>query len=424
MVSLCRARTPPILEADEILFVSDYFSFGDPIDLQLEARDVAELQLAADELKEKLSEYPGVFDVSDSFKGGKSEIRLTILPAAEALGLSLSDLARQVRQAFYGEEAQRIQRGREDIRVMVRYPEDQRRSLADLENLRIRTPAGGEVPFYAVAKASMERGYSTIKRVDRQRTINVTADVDESQGNAAEVLADIRLNVLPRLSKRYAGISYSMEGEQREQREIFGSLGRHYLLAMVLIYTLLAVPLRSYGQPLVIMAVIPFGLVGAIAGHVVMGLNLSMMSTFGAVALSGVVVNSSLVLVHSVNRRRREGSEVEEAVCESGAARFRPIILTSLTTFAGLTPLLFEKSMGAQFVIPMGVSLAFGVLFATVISLFLVPCGYLVLEDPIGERGLDDVGPVEAVDAVDAEDALLLAHNPVRVHPAVAHCLQ
>ena len=264
---------------------------------------------------------------------------------------------------------------------MVRYPEDQRRSLADLENLRIRTPAGGEVPFYAVAKASMERGYSTIKRVDRQRTINVTADVDESQGNAAEVLADIRLNVLPQLSKRYAGISYSMEGEQREQREIFGSLGRHYLLAMVLIYTLLAVPLRSYGQPLVIMAVIPFGLVGAIAGHVLMGLNLSMMSTFGAVALSGVVVNSSLVLVHSVNRRRREGSGVEEAVCESGAARFRPIILTSLTTFAGLTPLLFEKSMGAQFVIPMGVSLAFGVLFATVISLFLVPCGYLILED-------------------------------------------
>ena len=381
VVSLWRARTPPILEADEVIFVSDYFSFGDPINVQLEAMDVGKLELAAEELKGKLSEYPGVFDVSDSFKGGKSEIRLAILPAAEALGLSLSDLARQVRQAFYGEEAQRIQRGREDIRVMVRYPKDQRRSLADLENLRIRTPAGGEVPFYAVATASMQRGYSTIKRVNRQRTINVTADVDESKGNAAEVLADIRANVLPGLSNRYAGISYSMEGEQRRQREMFGSLGRHYLLAMVLIYTLLAVPLRSYGQPLIIMAVIPFGLVGAIAGHVLMGLNLSMMSTFGAVALSGVVVNSSLVLVHSVNRKRKEGSGIEEAVCESGAARFRPIVLTSLTTFAGLTPLLFEKSMGAQFVIPMGVSLAFGVLFATMISLFLVPCGYLILED-------------------------------------------
>jgi multidrug efflux pump subunit AcrB len=381
VVSLWRSRTPAILEADEVVFVSDYFSFGDPINVQLNAMDVEELEHAAEQLKGKLSEYPGVFDISDSFKGGKLEIRLAILPAAEALGLSLSDLARQVRQAFYGEEAQRIQRNRDDIRVMVRYPEDQRRSLVDLENLRIRTSAGGEVPFYAVATASMERGYSTIKRVNRQRTINVTADVDESKGNAAQVLADLRARVLPELRSRYKGISYSMEGEQRRQREMFASLGRHYLLAMVLIYTLLAVPLRSYGQPFIIMAVIPFGLVGAIAGHVLMGLNLSMMSTFGAVALSGVVVNSSLVLVHSVNRRRKEGSDIEHAICESGASRFRPIVLTSLTTFAGLTPLLFEKSMGAQFVIPMGVSLGFGVLFATVISLFLVPCGYLILED-------------------------------------------
>jgi multidrug efflux pump subunit AcrB len=172
-----------------------------------------------------------------------------------------------------------------------------------------------------------------------------------------------------------------MEGEQRSQREMFESLGRTYLLVMVLIYSLLAIPLRSYGQPLIIMAVIPFGLVGAIAGHIIMGLNMSMMSTFGCVALSGVVVNSSLVLVHSINRRRKEGSSMEQAVCEAGASRFRPIVLTSLTTFAGLGPLLSEKSMGAQFVIPMGVSLAFGVLFATVISLFLVPCGYLILED-------------------------------------------
>jgi len=381
IVSLWRSRTPQILEADEVLFVSDYFSFGDPINIQLNSTNVDQLEIAADELKSKLAGYPGVFDITDSFQGGKSEIRLAILPSAEALGLSLADLARQVRQAFYGEEAQRIQRDRDDIRVMVRYPEEQRQSLADLENLRIRTPSGGEVPFYAVATATMERGYSTIRRVDRERTINVTADVDESKGNASEVLADVNVNVLPQLTDRYPGVSHSMEGEQRRQREMFAALGRHYLLAMILIYTLLAIPLRSYGQPLIIMAVIPFGLVGAIAGHVVMGLNLSMMSTFGTVALSGVVVNSSLVLVHSVNRRRKAGSSVEQAVCEAGVSRFRPIVLTSLTTFAGLAPLLLEPSMGAQFVIPMGVSIAFGVVFATVISLFLVPCGYLILED-------------------------------------------
>jgi multidrug efflux pump subunit AcrB len=381
VVSLWRSRTPGILEADEVLFVSDYFSFGDPVNIRLNASNVEQLELAAEWLKQKLAEYPGVFDVSDSFQGGKAEIHLAILPAAEALGLSLEDLARQVRQAFYGEQAQRIQRERDDIRVMVRYPEAERGSLADLENLRIRTPDGGEVPFYAVATATMARGYATIKRVDRERTINVTADVDESRGNAEEIFSDLRAKVLPELAVQYPGVAHVMEGEQRRQSEMFASLGRTYLLAMILIYTLLAVPLRSYGQPLIIMAVIPFGLVGAIAGHILMGLNLSMMSTFGAVALSGVVVNSSLVLVHSVNRRRKDGCSVQQAVCEAGTSRFRPIVLTSLTTFAGLGPLLFEKSMGAQFVIPMGVSLAFGVVFATTISLFLVPCGYLILED-------------------------------------------
>ncbi|HIL81515.1 MAG TPA: efflux RND transporter permease subunit [Myxococcales bacterium] len=381
VVSLWRSRTPGILEADEVLFVSDYFSFGDPVDIRLNASNVEQLELAAEWLKQKLAEYPGVFDVSDSFQGGKSEIRLAIRPSAEALGLSLEDLARQVRQAFYGEQAQRIQRERDDIRVMVRYPQAERGSLADLENLRIRTPDGGEVPFYAVATATTARGYATIKRVDRERTINVIADVDESRGNAEEIFSDLRAKVLPELTAQYPAVAHAMEGEQRRQGEMFASLGRTYMLAMILIYTLLAIPLRSYGQPLIIMAVIPFGLVGAIGGHILMGLNLSMMSTFGAVALSGVVVNSSLVLVHSINRRRKSGSSIQQAVCEAGTARFRPIVLTSLTTFAGLGPLLFEKSMGAQFVIPMGVSLAFGVVFATTISLFLVPCGYLILED-------------------------------------------
>ena len=354
---------------------------GDPIDFELRAADVDQLVAAADALKEKLVTYPGVFDISDSFRAGKDEIVLSILPAAEALGLTLDDLARQVRQAFYGEEAQRIQRGRDDVRVMVRYPESQRRSLAGLDELRIRTPEGGEVPFYRVARASRGRGFASIRRANRQRVINVTADVDPKVADANTILTDIEANVLPELLASIPGLSYSLEGEQREQRKTGGALARNYAFALALIYALLAIPLRSYGQPLIIMAVIPFGLVGAIGGHLIMGVGFSMMSVFGVVALSGVVVNSSLVLVHHINQRRDQGAPLAEAVRDAGVARFRPILLTSLTTFAGLSPILFERNMGAQFLVPMATSLAFGVAFATAISLFLLPASYLILED-------------------------------------------
>jgi multidrug efflux pump subunit AcrB len=382
-----REATPPIPELEELSFSSALFRVGDPIDVQLQSNDLDQLSEAADRLKERLTGYAGVFDVADSFRQGKEEIKLSILPSAEPLGLSLDDLARQVRQAFYGVEAQRIQRGRDDVRVIVRYPRSQRRSLSDLDNLRIRTPDGGEVPFYAVARAERGRGYAVLKRSDRQRVINVTADVDLTRANANEILADIEENFLPGLLASYPGLSYGLEGEQREQRETLAALIQNYGFALVLIYALLAVPLRSYSQPLIIMAVIPFGLVGAIGGHLVMGRftpalgNLSMMSVFGVVALSGVVVNSSLVLVHYVNQRRIEGRPLELAVRDAGIARFRPIVLTSLTTFAGLTPLLLEGSVSAQFLIPMATSLGFGVLFSTVISLILVPTGYVVLED-------------------------------------------
>jgi multidrug efflux pump subunit AcrB len=290
-------------------------------------------------------------------------------------------VARQVRRAFYGEEAQRIQRGRDDVKVMVRYPEDERRSLADLGNLRIRTPAGGEVPFYSVARAERGYGFASIQRTDRRRMIAVTADVDQRFANANQVIADAERSVLPQLLADYPGLSYALEGEQREQEEGVAALGRSYAFALFLIYALLAIPLRSYVQPLIIMAVIPFGLVGAIVGHLLMGLEFSMMSLFGVVALSGVVVNSSLVLVDSVNRRRSDGVALLDALRGAGVSRFRPIVLTSLTTFAGLTPLLLEDRLGARFLIPMATSLAFGVVFATAISLFLLPSAYLVLED-------------------------------------------
>jgi multidrug efflux pump subunit AcrB len=298
------------------------------------------------------------------------------------LGLTLGDLARQVRQAFYGEEAQRIQREREDIRVMVRYPESQRRSLGDLENIRIRTPDGSEVPFYTVARAELGRGFASIRRSDRQRVINVTADIDRNRSNANEVMADLRSNFLPQLLANHPGLRFRLEGEQREQRKVLLGLIQGFGLALILIYSLLAIPLRSYTQPLIVMMVIPFGLVGAIGGHLLMRQeSISLMSVFGVVALSGVVVNSSLILVHYVNTRRAMGSSVVEAARDAGTARFRPIVLTSLTTFAGLTPLLLERSVSAQFLIPMAISLAFGVAFATLITLLLVPSLYLVLDD-------------------------------------------
>ena len=386
-----RANTPPIPDVVELVFKAAFFDPGDPIDIQLRANDVDQLEEASARLRAELERKVAVFDVSDSFRAGKQELKLDILPSAQALGLTLDDLSRQVRQAFYGEEAQRIQRGRDDIRVMVRYPESDRRSLADLDDLRIRTPDGGEVPFYAVARAELGRGYATIKRADRSRVMHVTADVDTDEVSAGDVIAQIEREFLPQLLADYPGMSYTLEGEQSEQAESLGGLLQNYAIALCAIYALLAIPLRSYLQPLIIMSVIPFGLVGAIIGHWFMyfarllftdqGFNFSMMSIFGVVALTGVVVNSSLVLVHYVNERRDAGMALEEAVRTAGVARFRPIVLTSMTTFVGLMPMLRETSVSAQFLIPMATSLAFGAIVSSTISLFLVPSAYLVLED-------------------------------------------
>ena len=386
-----RNQTPAIPGAVELVFSADLFSAGDPIDIQLRSNNVDQLREAAERLKDRLVDFAGVSDINDSFRDGKQEIRLDILPAAQSLGLTLDDLSKQVRQAFYGEEAQRVQRGRDDVRVMIRYPEDARRSLADLEDLRIRTPDGGEVPFYAVARAELGRGYATIKRSNRQRVINVTADVDAKQIAAGDVIASLESSFIPGLVADYPGLGYSLEGEQAEQNESIVGLFKNYIIALFAIYALLAIPLRSYVQPLIIMAVIPFGLVGAIFGHWFMffsraiftdqGFNFSMMSIFGFVALTGVVVNSSLVLVHYINDRRSQGIGLEEAIREAGVVRFRPIVLTSITTFVGLAPILRETSVSAQFLIPMATSLGFGVVFGSAISLFLVPSAYLILED-------------------------------------------
>lgn len=375
-----RELTGVIPDAEELSFSSSLFSAGEAINIQLSGADYNELQFATEDLKTRLAQYPGVFDITDTYRSGKQEIKLKLKNEAESLGLTLSGLARQVRQAFYGEEAQRIQRGRDDIRVMVRYPESERKSLADLENMRIRV-AGSEVPFSAAAEIVQGRGFSSINRTDRKRTISVTADVDLGVANSNEIVANITNSYMPELLAKYPSVSYSLEGEQSEQQEALGGLARGSLFALLMIYILLAIPFHSYSQPLIVMSAIPFGVVGAIWGHIFLGMNLTFLSMFGLVALTGVVVNDSLVMVDFVNRARAAGARLTDAIREAGVARFRPIILTSLTTFLGLTPLLLEKSLQAQFLIPMAVSLAFGVLFATLITLILVPVLYYVLED-------------------------------------------
>ena len=376
-----RERTGQIAGAEELTFASTILSAGSAVAVQLSGHDLDSLRDAARELRHALAEYPGVLDISDSFRGGKQELDLEILPEAEALGISRADLGRQVRQAFYGHEAQRVQRGRDDVRVMVRYPAADRHSLGDLEQMRIRAADGSAVPFSLVASAHLGEGFSTISRVSRRRVVTVSAEVDPSVTNANDVVADRQKGVLPGILATHPGVHFSFEGEQREQSEFLEHLGRGWLTALLVIYALLAVPLRSYLQPLIIMSAIPFGLVGAVWGHVLLGHDFSMFSLIGLVALSGVVVNDSLVMVDYVNERVRQGTPIETALREAGGARFRAILLTSLTTFVGLTPLMAETSVQAQMLIPMAISLAFGVIFATSITLVLVPAATLILDD-------------------------------------------
>jgi len=263
----------------------------------------------------------------------------------------------------------------------VRYPREERRSIADLENMRIRTPSGDEVPFQSVATASLGKGYSTISRLNGERTVTVSADIDPGVVEVGEILGKVTKEFIPDLVARYPGVSYGLEGSSEEQQKFVRELMLASIAALFLIYALIAIPLHSYGQPLLIMSVIPFGIIGAVLGHVIMGMNLSMFSMFGIIALGGVVVNDSLILVDFINKARVAGVPMRQAVIDAGTQRFRAIMLTSFTTAAGLTPILLEKSLQAQFVIPTAVSLSFGIIFATVITLFLIPALYILQED-------------------------------------------
>ncbi|MDX1561637.1 MAG: efflux RND transporter permease subunit, partial [Gammaproteobacteria bacterium] len=376
-----RELTGPIPDSVELSFSANAFDAGDPISIELRGRNVDDLREVAAYLRSELARFDGVTDITDSFRSGKQEAKLSLRPEARVLGLTLEDLANQVRQAFYGAEAQRVQRGTEDVRVMVRFPEAERASLGDLEDMRIRTANGDEVPFTSVAFVEYGNGYSSIRRVDRQRIVTVTADVNRAVTTPEQVIGAIEATTLPDILSRYRGVSYVLSGEQEERAESIGGLFRLVPMALLVIYAILAIPLKSYWQPFVIMSVIPFGTVGAMLGHTIMGFPITLPSVLGMIALAGVVVNSSLVMVDYMNRQRIQGADVLEAVTKAGIVRFRPILLTSITTFVGLAPLMLRVTPETAFIVPMAISLGWGVLFATVITLFLVPSLYLALED-------------------------------------------
>ena len=350
---------------------------GKPITLVLASPSMSDLRQVSAELRQALAAYPGVYNISDSLQSPREEIVLGLRPAAENLSVTLSDLARQVREAFYGAEAQRIPRTREDVRVMVRYPEEERLSADNLRDMRVRTPAGDEVPFDTVATVDYQPGYLVIDRLDRKRTLEVSAQVASGTSVPREVVADLIARHYEDWTQRFPGLTMRTDGELEEESEFTSALFTYMGLAMLVIYALMAVAFRSYFQPMLVLTAVPFGIMGAIFGHMILSWEISMLSLMGVIACAGVVVNDNLVLIDRINQLRAGGHAVVEALLQAGEDRFRPIILTSLTTFVGLLPIMSETSMQAQFLIPMVISLAFGVLFATGVTLLLVPCLYL-----------------------------------------------
>lgn len=349
--------------------------------VRLSHEDPKRLDEAAEQLAAALRTYNGTYDVRDGSARGKEQLEFQLRPEGRSLGLTERSLAQQVRAAVFGTEALRKQRGRNEVRVYVRRPRSERMSEANLEGLLLRNPEGGEVPLLQAAEVRRSRAYTAISRVQGRRIVDVTAEVDEGAGNAASIVPRLAEKELPALVRKYPGLRYSFEGQDREMDEMMEALGQGFVFALLAMFALLAVAFSSYLQPLIVLSAIPLGMVGAIWGHLLLGHDLSVATMLGVVALSGVVVNDSLVLVDAINRYRRQGMTLSAAVLAAGQRRFRPIALTSLTTFLGLSPMIFETSTQAQILVPMAISLGFGVLFATVVILLIVPCTYLALED-------------------------------------------
>ncbi len=354
---------------------------GAEIEIEITSDRMDDLLAAAGEMKSALSRFGGVYDIADDFEEGRREIQISLLDAARPLGLTTRGLATEVRGAFYGLEARTLQRDREDVDIRVRFPLEQRRSIYDLESMWVATPAGRMVPFSEVARVEDGRGYASIRRVEQRRAIVVSADVDQNRGNAEQIIAGLAAEVIPDLESRFAGLRIEFAGNKRETAKSFSSLRRDFFIALVVIFVMLAGLFRSYIQPLVVMTSIPFAFNGAVLGHLVMGYPLTILSMIGLVALAGIAVNDALVLVDFVNKERRAGASAVEAVIQGGKRRLRPIILTSLTTILGLGPLMAETSFQARFLIPMAISISFGLAFATVLTLVVVPSVYMIIED-------------------------------------------
>ncbi|MEL6905749.1 MAG: efflux RND transporter permease subunit, partial [Planctomycetota bacterium] len=377
-----RAEVGRIVGTEAVTFSASSFGQGTkPIDVQLFGPEQELLERAAAELAAQVSAYAGVSDVDDGTAAGKRQLSFTLTPAGRAAGFTSTEVANQVRSAFFGAEALRQQRGRDEVKVIARLPRSERERLSTVENLILRTPAGGEMPLSTVATVDSGRSYTTINRRDGRRIVAVTAEVDPASASAGTILGEIQAEFLPDLARRYEGLRWSLAGEQESQAESLGALGVGLFLAMFVIFAMLAIPLKSYTLPMIVLSGAPFGVIGALLGHVVLGYGLSLMSLFGIIALTGVVVNDSLVLVVTAEGYRARGLAAFEAIRRASVRRLRPILLTSLTTSLGLLPMMLETSAQARFLVPMAISLGFGVLFSTFVILLLVPCLYLVRED-------------------------------------------
>jgi multidrug efflux pump subunit AcrB len=379
---LWRAEVGEISGVEALSFAASFFGSGPDVEFELAHQNDETLFAAVELLKSAYANLPGVYDIQDSFSIGKRQYDITLTATGEAAGLLPTDIARQLRNNFFGQEVQRIQRGRDELKVMVRYPESQRQSMRNLDNVRIHLADGTQVPLFTVASLTESRAFSSIDRVDGLRIVTVTGEVDTAIATPTQVNAQMIESILPQLTERFPALQVNQAGQGRDEAEDMASLAQMMIIAMMTIFVLLASQLRSYTQPFVVLASVPFGAAGAIVGHYLLGYNISFISIFGIVALSGVVVNDSLVLVDQYNRNRREtDASISEAIISASQRRFRAIFLTTATTALGLTPMLFESSTQAQFLVPMAVSLATGIVFASVIILFLIPALVVIRED-------------------------------------------
>jgi multidrug efflux pump subunit AcrB len=354
---------------------------GAPIEIWVQGEDMVMILKAAEDIMDQLRRFDGVYQVRTDFSPGKNEMRLVLKPEAQGFGLTVDDLARQVYAGYYGNEAVRLQRGRDDIRVKVRYTEEERSRLSDLERIRIRTPNGHEVPLLSVAGISYAPGYSTITRTDGRKRVGVSAEMDTNIANAREIMGELSKGYLGQLKDRYPGLNISVQGDQMHTKESFDSLYIGFPMAIIGIFIIIATMFSSYAQPFIILFTVPFGIIGGILGHLLLGYDLSILSAFGMVALSGVVVNDAIVLIDRINRNLAQGMHFFEAVSLGGARRFRAVFLTTISTVGGLTPLILETDFQARMLIPMAISIAAGVTFATILTLLLIPSLLVILND-------------------------------------------